>query len=180
MPDWISAWVAKIFGSEPVVKVMYVLIVWAIFVFISPEAVVNTISVKTKIPFSGQFCLFAFAFVVVDASHRLLKRWDARQQLIGEQTRKSEEISVKKQAISEEFERLDSDEKNKIKRFVELGENTLWFFIDDVVVTSLSQKKFIDCAHNKRLADGRTQMTYRVNERYTAFAKEYFSNDKLS
>lgn len=174
MPEWISVWVAKIFGSEPVVKVMYVLIGWALLILFMPASFAASIYEKSNIPFSGQLCLFALAFIIVDATHRAISKWSAHRNKLAEAKKTADEIARNKLALRSVIDNLDEDEKRKLGRFFELGENSLWFHIDDVVVTSLSRRGLITCMHNRRIANGKTQMTYRINDKYFATAKEYF------
>lgn len=176
MPEWISVWVAKIFGSEPVVKVMYVLIGWALLIMFMPASFAASIYERSNIPFSGQLCLFALSFVIIDASHRVVNRWNAHKNKLAEAKRITDERERHGSALRSVIDNLDEDEKRKLGRFFELGENSLWFIVDDVVVTSLSQRGLITCMHNRRVANGKTQMTFRISDKYFATAKEYFKN----
>ncbi|HCL5268783.1 TPA: superinfection exclusion B family protein [Salmonella enterica] len=174
MPEWISVWVAKILGSEPVVKVMYVLLVWAIVVIFAPESIAASISDKSKIPFMGQICLMAFSFVVVDAVHRGIRRWDSYQADLNVEKEKESTEKEEKNQLLKEFNLLDDNEKERLSRFFSLGKNVIWFSTRDVSAMSLSTKRFIDCMHDSRRIDGDLYMTYRINDKYAAFLKELF------
>lgn len=174
MPEWISVWVAKILGSEPVVKVMYVLLFWAFVVIFAPDSIAASISEKSKIPFIGQACLMAFSFVVVDAVHRGIKRWDSYRADINEEREKTSAKNEENDALLNEFNLLDDKEKERLNRFFSMGENVLWFSTKDVSAMSLSTKRFIDCMHDSRRIDGDLYMTYRINDKYAAFLKELF------
>ncbi|MGN7908698.1 super-infection exclusion protein B [Enterobacter sp. 22503] len=174
MPEWISVWIAKIFGSEPVVKVMYVLIGWALLILLIPPSFAAAIYEKSNIPFSGQLCLFALAFIIVDGLHRVIKWFESRRCSAVNNLKLTQEADEKARLISRVIEQLDEGEKERLFKYFELKENTLWFFPSDVYVTSLSQKGVIICAHNHRRTDGRLQMTYRINDIYIEAARECF------
>ncbi|WP_025123993.1 MULTISPECIES: super-infection exclusion protein B [unclassified Serratia (in: enterobacteria)] len=176
MPEWISAWVAKIFGSEPVVKVMYVLIVWIGLVLLSPESATNAVEDKVKIPYISLLIIFAIAFAIVDAAQRALtvcrsclaKRAEAAEQ----KTQAEKEHS----ALMSMIEKLDEAEKSVLKPFVMEGCNTFWLDLDDVAVTSLSQQRILCSSHRRRIVDRKTQIAYRIDAEYRHVVDEYFKD----
>lgn len=172
MPEWISVWVAKIFGSEPVVKVMYVLIGWAFLILLIPAGFAASISEKSNIPFSGQLCLFAFAFVIVDATHRTISKFDQHRKKVSDIKDKNNQDKLEEMALIRDIENLDIMEKNFLKPFA--NSSSAWLPPDHVSVTSLTRKRLVTCTHHRRRIDGKLTMSYNINSKYAEVVRKYF------
>ncbi|EEP92402.1 super-infection exclusion protein B [Yersinia enterocolitica] len=172
MPEWISVWIAKIFGSEPVVKVMYVLIGWCLLILFMPARFTESIYEKSNIPFAGQLCLFALAFVIVDAVQRGMNKWKKHQEKIAMIDEKNKQAQQAKIAIIRDIENLDPIERSFLKHFA--NSSSAWLSPDNVSVTSLLRKRFISCTHHRRRIKGSLIMSYEINQKYAAVVREYF------
>lgn len=74
MPEWISVWIAKIFGNEPVVKMMLVIVIWLVVLFVAPDAWGGMVATKIGFTYAWHIFSFAAVFLMVDVVHRLVKR----------------------------------------------------------------------------------------------------------
>lgn len=143
MPEWLSSWVARLLGNEPVVKIMYSIIVWVCLIVLIPDWVAEKIQIRSGLVYAYQIVVFCLAFTLVDITHRIGKSiknsincWREDFQIQVEEKNKENAHKAFIQLLSE----LDSDDDLLLSMMVEQGNNYVYLVRGDSRSVSLCQK----------------------------------------
>lgn len=124
MPDWFTSLFARLFGNEPLVKIMYSIIVWALVLLVCPAALSEKIQLKSGIPYFYPVVMFAIAFVLVDIAHRAYKIYRQILRHLLEAFRLEAQQNLNNSAIvsmEKVIEGLNPDEREFLAAMVEDG-----------------------------------------------------------
>lgn len=143
MPGWIEKLILRILGSEPIIKIMYSIVIFFLIMIFSPQSIYTQIQDRTGLQWAWGPIFYAIAFVLTDALQRVIAAtWSIIKELfrvfiLSYLNQKNDE------STAETFIRLSEMEKSVIRVFLQKNSQTAQFPFGDITIVRLKRKGLI-------------------------------------
>ncbi|EPC9413395.1 super-infection exclusion protein B [Klebsiella variicola] len=154
MPGWIDKLILKILGTEPVIKIMYSVFFFFIFMILTPTNVYILIESKMKVNWAWAPILYAFSFIITDLLQRVIDAtWPTvkeilRITIIDYFTHKSDQDTAEKILL------LSESEKDVLRVFLHKNSQTLHFPPSNIAIVKLKRKGLVIKKQEQHFGDG--------------------------
>ncbi|MDI9801736.1 super-infection exclusion protein B [Citrobacter koseri] len=143
MPGWIEKLILRILGTEPIIKIMYSIVIFFLIMIFSPQAIYDQIQERTSLQWAWGPIFYAIAFVLTDALQRVITAtWSMAKELLrvlllNYLDKKNDE------STAQAFLRLSKMEKSVIRIFLQNNSQTAQFSFGDIAIVKLKRKGLI-------------------------------------